>query len=240
MTKEHVWPEWVENLVPPEIRSANHNYTFRDSEGGEFRRIEGQPVFDLRVREVCEPCNTEWMSRAESGAKSYALGMLQGRRRELHPLGQARLAFWAVLKGLVGQRSFRNRPLLQGTPSNTDYTDLYELRDQLRPPDQFSVFTAEIAWSPGERPGLFRLNGIARTDIENWEESEYLLTYTVLNLAVFVFRSPGDDRPDFTKLGHGPSLTKSVRQIWPTGKTFSWPPGPALTGAGLAALAGGE
>jgi hypothetical protein len=234
MSKEHVWPDWVRSLLPAEVLDRGYTYVYEDRHG-EFRRVPGQPLFKKRVRSVCEPCNNEWMGRREDAVKPYAAGMLIGRGRELHAEGQIAIATWGALKAFVAQRSFRQEDPFGRIPED-HYRDLYETRDQPRLPEQFTVYTAKAAWSSkAAEPGFFRLNGLALGGKKRNQQDGYLLTFTVLDLVVQVLRVFGDDRAEFI---HRPGLSPSVARIWPTVESFTWPPGPALTKAGILAVAG--
>lgn len=235
MSKEHVWPGWVRKLLPPEVLNRDYTYVYENTEG-EFLRVPRQPIFQKRVRSVCQPCNSGWMSRREDAVKPYIEGMLVGRGRQLHTESQAAIATWGALKAFVAQRSFRQEDPYGRIPQE-DYRDLYETRDERQLPEPFTVYTAKAAWSDGAAaPGFFRLNGIARGRKQRNHQDGYLLTFTALNLVVQVLRIFGDERAEFI---HRPGLAPSIAQIWPTGESFTWPPGAALTKDGILALAGG-
>jgi hypothetical protein len=237
MSGEHLWPKWVRNLLPPSLAEQNVNYTMDDSHLGRVRKINLR-LFDLTVKDVCEPCNTGWMHRLEDATKALTEHLLMGGGRELHAGGQATIAAWAVLKMLVMSRVMPRRLVL-----DSDYTATYEARDTFKPPPSFRVYTAKAAWSHRQAPaGFFRVNGVGSDDLETANEDEldgYLATISVLDLVVQVFRIYGDEviADDFL---HGPRLAPSVRRIWPVTPSFVWPPGPALTTTGIRALGGGE
>jgi hypothetical protein len=236
MSNEHLWPKWVRNLLPDSLAEQNVFYTMDDSHLGRVRKIR-LPLFELTVKDVCEPCNTGWMHDLEDAMKQVTERLLLGGKRELHSGGQATIAAWAVLKLLVMSRVMPRRIVL-----DEDYKAVYECRDQLQPPPSVRVYTARAAWSDRQAPsGFFRVNGVGR-DLESADEEKidgYLGTISVLDLVVQVFRIYGDDLPaeDFIQ---GPGLAPSVRRIWPQTPSFIWPPGPALTTNGIKALAGGE
>ena len=105
-----------------------------------------------------------------------------------------------------------------------------------------SVYTARAAWSKGSAAsGFFRINGVGR----DWDHSSkkdnidgYIATIGVLDLVVQVFRLYGNPSPP--EFIHSPRLAPAVRRIWPPLGSFVWPPGPALTEAGVAALGGAD
>ncbi|HWA55496.1 MAG TPA: hypothetical protein VG816_15105 [Solirubrobacterales bacterium] len=236
MSKEHLWPEWVRKLLPDALANQKVVYSMADSHLGEIRKIELR-LFDLTVKDVCEPCNTGWMHRIEDAMKSVTEHLLRGGQRELHAGGQTTIAAWAVLKLLVMSRVMPRRLVL-----DADYEAIFETGQELEPPSCVRVYTAGAAWSKGQAPsGFFRVNGIEE-DLETADEDQidgYLGTISVLDLVVQVFRVYGDDSAseDFV---HSPGLAPSVRRIWPVTPSFVWPPGSLLTTNGIKALAGGE
>ncbi|HET7508681.1 MAG TPA: hypothetical protein VFJ65_00390 [Solirubrobacterales bacterium] len=236
MSNEHLWPAWVRKLLPSSLAEQNVNYTMDDSHLGRVRQINLR-LFDLTVKDVCEPCNTGWMHEIEDAMKACTQHLLLGGGRELHSGGQATVAAWATLKTLVMSRVMPRRLVL-----DSDYAAMYDCRGTLKPPESMRVYTAKAAWSKRQAPsGFFRVNAVGR-DLETGDEDKndgYLSTISVLDLVVQVFRIYGDEviADDFL---HSPSLAPSVRRIWPAGPSFIWPPGPALTTEGIRALAGGE
>jgi hypothetical protein len=241
MSREHVWPKWIRDLILPEQQGADLNYTFSDGYQGEYRKLTEQPLFDLQVRKVCEACNSGWMNRTEEGAQGYLPGMLAGKARELSALGQARLAKWGYLKALVAQLACEPGPSVQ-EQSQSDCRALYALKDEEAVPEFLTVYTAKVGHSEGHGPvGFFRINALGRSDREDEAQFDgYVQAFSVLDFAVLILRMGGEDRAEFVKLGHSPRLTKTIGRIWPPQKSVIWPPGPSLTGAGLNALAGGE
>jgi hypothetical protein len=225
MSNEHLWPQWIRRLLPPDVQKRVIRYSV-DTDAGRIRSFDTR-LFELKVKDVCKSCNEGWMSLYESDVQHFATGMLQGNARQLHRGGQTAIAAWAVLKCLVGQRLYPNRKIIP----EDHYRALYELRREKRPPDGAQVFTARASWSNGKaQPGFFRINGAGRLDTSGDDQERldgYLATLSVLNLVVQVFW-PYDSEP-----GHfverPERLLPCIRQIWPTGASFVWPPGPGLT-----------
>jgi hypothetical protein len=79
--------------------------------------------------------------------------------------------------------------------------------------------------------------GLLETDDDPDEErlNGYLATLSVLDLVVQVFW-PYDSKPG--SFDRPPHFLPCIRRIWPIGDSFIWPPGPALTSAGLAGISG--
>jgi hypothetical protein len=232
MSNEHLWPKWVRQLLPPGVADEQVNYLFTDSERGETRRIKLR-MFDLTVKDVCKPCNEGWMEDLESGARHFASGMIEGRGRVLHTGGQTALAAWAALKVLVCQRSFPG-PL---SPIPDDhYAAVYDAGRRGKSPDGVLVFTAKVPWHDREfkPPGHYRV--IALGPGRDDRIHAHLATLTVLDLVVQVLFGETGIRA----ANHPRPIAGSVRRIWPTTDSFTWPPGPPLTEKGLRLAAGGE
>jgi hypothetical protein len=234
MSNEHLWPQWIRRLLPPDIQKQGIRYDV-DTDAGKVRSFETR-LFELKVKDVCKPCNEGWMGVYEDDVRRLATGMLQGNRRHLHRGGQTSIAAWAVLKCLIGQRIYRQREIIP----EDHYRAVYELRDEKRPPDGAQVFTARATWSTGTaQPGFFRLNGAGRLERDGGDDDErldgYLATLSVLDLVMLVFW-PYDSNPG--SFDYPQHFLPCIRQIWPAGDSFVWPPGPALTSPGLKSISG--
>lgn len=238
MSKEHVWPSWVRERLPESVRERRIDYVFKDSaRGGEFRRVAQQPIFDLRVRSVCKPCNEGWMSRIEVGASRFASGMLEGRGRLLHSGGQTALARWALLKAMVGQLVFRSSPKESIPPSH--YRELFETdQESGTPPGVVTVTMGQTAWRERQaEAGFHAFNGLARGEDKSATAplDGYLLTFSCLDIVFQIVRMFGDERAEYV---HNKRLDDTMRRIWPPSDAFTFPFGPALTQGGLRSLAG--
>lgn len=235
MTKEHVWPDWLHEILPPEVAKQVVTLTFNDSHLGHVRTFT-QPLFELTYKDVCEQCNSGWMSRYEGAVKPIISGMLLGRGKRLHEAGQTTVAAWGTLKALAVQHTFPRRELV--LPEH--YTEIYDLRDEIEPPKAVKVAIGKTAWSADRaKPAFFHLNGMAPSAAIAAREDQvdgYLATFSVLDLVFHVFRiyehtDRNFDLPD--------PLGASMQHIWPIRRSsFNFPPGPALTDRGLDMISG--
>lgn len=71
MTAEHVWPVWLLELMEKRLTTTEVVVT-RD--GSQMTR----PSLETTVKQVCESCNTGWMSRLEDAAKPILTPMIMG------------------------------------------------------------------------------------------------------------------------------------------------------------------
>jgi hypothetical protein len=232
MSKEHVWPQWITRLLPGD--TAREMVTLHFSTHERHVRSVPQRLFQLTVKDVCKPCNEGWMSRLEAAVKPIISGMLLGRGRVLHARGQTTLATWALLKMLVVQRTSASKDLMP--PDH--YRELYMLRDEQHPPPLARVYTARAGWSQDRADfAFYRLNAVQLRTTPPPQPDQidgYLATFSVLDLVVQIFR-PFAEEGEWL---HRPDLASSVAQLWPPLSSFTWPPGPALTQAGVQAISG--
>jgi hypothetical protein len=239
MSREHVWPSWIRELLPAQAREIAHNYRFENSDEGVTNEYRAG-VFTSTVKDVCADCNNGWMSEIEARAQRLISGIFQGRGRQLHSRGQVTLARWGLLKALVAQRSFRGRE--SGIPGfESHYRELFKLGPDELPAD-LSIYTARTGFSQGKGvSGFFRLSAVNLSGAgDPGEVNAYIFAFSVMDLAIVGFRSMIGDRVEFQNFGQGPELDRAITRIWPTTKTFTWPTTPVITYRGLRAIAGGD
>jgi hypothetical protein len=176
------------------------------------------------------------MHRLEEQVRPIVSGMLRGRGRALHHDGQTTITTWATLKAFMAQRTVTRDDPLHEVP-RAHYDELYALQTSPHPDSR--VYTARVAFTEGRaQPGFYHRNSVALTPPGEPPPRDradgYMLTFSVLDLMPQVFRGYGDGH-DYI---HRSQLAPCVRQIWPPLGSFTWPPGPPLTSAGLRAIAG--
>ena len=97
-TKEHVWPSWVESILPGQ--GAFVLTTTSDAPGFRPRSWEKRG-FDVTVRQVCSPCNNGRLSGLENAIKQLLTELVLGRAVVLSPLDQERLATWTYKTAMM-------------------------------------------------------------------------------------------------------------------------------------------
>jgi hypothetical protein len=65
ITKEHVWPDWLRDYLPPVSELGDIE---RYSPGTKRQRLP-QPFLRTTVRAFCDGCNSGWMADIEAAAK---------------------------------------------------------------------------------------------------------------------------------------------------------------------------
>jgi hypothetical protein len=241
MSREHVWPEWVRHLLPSVAEpEASSTYTFTDIERGVFRELKKLPPHAIRVRDVCEPCNTGWMNGAEEAVRPLASRLMDGSPADLGRAEQKELAFWGATKALVAVRAMRSSGPL-GLIPGADYRAMYAGGKTRTPPSGFLVHLAKSAWSVGSAPaGLFRLAGLNREGSKEGDEFDgYALTFAMLDLVVLVIRVFLTEPTRFIPFDDE-RFAEVVPRAWPVSPDgIAWPPKGSLTKHGIESLGGG-
>jgi hypothetical protein len=241
MSKEHVWPEWVRHLLPPNASEGGHTYSFADVERGEFRRLRHLPPHAIKVRDVCEPCNNGWMNGAEVAVRPLASQMMDGSPIEFRRAEQTELAFWGAMKALVAGRAMRSSSFLKLIPAE-DYQAICEGGETRTPPSGFLVYLAKSAWSVGHAPaGFFRFSGLSREGSEEGDEFDgYALVFTMLDLVIVVIRVFLTEPTRYIPFDDERFAAFLARVCPMTPEGVTWPPDAAFTAQGLEALSGGS
>lgn len=106
MSKEHLWPNWMEAYFSKHKRRDETSGDFKRSRNSgsklkttQWTRDGGPHTKKLRV--VCEDCNSTWMSELETEAKKYLEPMLLGRPLLLDTEAQRVMSEWVALKVLT-------------------------------------------------------------------------------------------------------------------------------------------
>lgn len=210
LTKEHVWPRWLQDVFPPASGIVGHT-----SIAGEDSRRWGAVPFEQTVKDVCHSCNTGWMNNLEIAAQPLLKPMFKGHGKALHERGQATLATWGLKTIMMCALTQPSSPIIP----HEHYTALYERRCEREPPS--SVYVSLAAYSGQRWASYYRAHDL----VVSFERSKglpdaaaYGVTLTIGQVGFQVFGSTSDVRNFIT----GP-LLKILCPIWPFEKSIIWP-----------------
>jgi len=132
-TKEHLFPDWVNDLYPAYTLGGARADVFqigpKQTQMWSYRADE---VASLTERAVCDSCNNSWMSRLEKAARPILRPLILGQPRTLSMTEQLLAATWAVKTTMVGDA-------VLGYPNRFSVEDCAIVREQQRPPARSSV-----------------------------------------------------------------------------------------------------
>ncbi len=167
--------------------------------------------FNSKVRDVCGPCNSSWMSRLESVAARVLTPMILGKSGSITSIDQPPVAAWVHKTVLVNMlvSSEEDRAHGYGLPA-TEYRELFELREQGLPLTNTRFW---IGRYQGRRqtlvcvtPMIVKVDGLPEPDVPQ----AYVMTMVLGELLLhgIRFTTPG--------LQFDPTPHQSLLQIWPT------------------------
>lgn len=109
VTDEHVWPDWVgrylnEEVLPGfEFGKSRSETDPKTMERRQVGRKWGGPQLDIKVKRVCQPCNSQWMSEVEKAAIPYLKPMIRGEQVPLDKAAREIVATWAFLRVVMAE-----------------------------------------------------------------------------------------------------------------------------------------
>jgi hypothetical protein len=153
MSKEHVFPAWLEDFVPVLKQTHGAFAIAWNQEKKEFQKIlekkHGSPSTKITVRVVCRDCNSEWMSRLENAAKPSLIKLIQGEKCTISSDEQRTIATWIAKTVMTADYRFPDG----GTASEMERSLLKTL---LEPPGGWYVSIADYQGKRWRDGGLFR------------------------------------------------------------------------------------
>ncbi len=220
-TVEHLWPDWLNDVLP---NYADTTYTHRTVNG--VRQWGSKRAANLTVKVVCESCNTGWMSDLEGEAKLLLTEPIRARKIALDKPQQRTIAKWAVKTAIIGEQM---APADAVIPRDV----CRSLRESETLPQGLHVFTAatDATW-PGDtiyHDHQLGPEGAAADAASNG----YVATFAIRHLALQVIWTKYEQ----AVVEHRGPLITAVRRIWPFERSFTWPGGKVMAPSTVGMLA---
>jgi hypothetical protein len=227
---EHGFPRWIADEVG-RVDPAPHYLGLRTPDGTSVADHGTRAPFTTTVRDVCEVCNTGWMSELESAAKPVLGPLIRGETQRLGFWRQMLAATWATKTAMVLEQLV---PLERGIP--LDYVHglrAYQCPPLLRQQVWIGRYSGDQPHAFGHAAG----RGGERTVEEPNPRDGYIYnaTLTAGQLAFHIFGHTFKPRlvqrlPEY--------FVPRLVQIWPlVNEVVSWPPSSRLQDEDLEALA---
>lgn len=109
VTKQHMWPDWLKKVIPREGTEHTQNITRMDMIQRDLVVIRPElhfkrgPIGAKKIRRVCGPCNSGWMSALEGIAKHTLTTMITGNPILLNREMQTAVAAWTMMTAIVAE-----------------------------------------------------------------------------------------------------------------------------------------
>lgn len=228
LSKQHVWPDWLKNIIPrnyeKNIQNLSHPIYSKD-EKIVFNRIviEKQGHMGVRkIRNVCSICNNGWMSKIEQEVKPLLTSMILGEKVILDKVEQTNISKWIIMTSIMAE--FTDTKSMAIPAEHRKH-----LFKTLIPPKGWKIWIGkynDIEWDFAYRHYGFyvtnpeeakKIKAGIMTVIPNTQVS----TFVIGNFFVHCSNSPFDIfHKDFDKI-----VEPVMKKIWPINhENISWPP----------------
>lgn len=212
-SREHAWPDWVLRRFSSYTAGPIHS-TIQ----GKIQNVD-LTQRSLKVRCVCQPCNTGWMKRLEDTVIPLVSPLMHDLGKPLDILQQSTIALWAVKTVMVFEYATDQKPTIFYTD-----TDREQLKRKELPPPNTSVWLARCDGSSAfhtdardmltGRPNLPEIRGHVTT-----------LSYKHLAIQVLSFRPAMHETRTIEIQRNSPlPWDRAALRIWPTSRHTFWPP----------------
>jgi hypothetical protein len=199
---EHVYPQWVSRKVQVK-GSILHSIGTRS--------IRTTKALDVKVKAVCQRCNSGWLSDLEAWFGTKMLPAIAGDPVQLDPHEQQQVAIWAAKTWLLAEKALRHD---RGWAVEGDAILRFLLQAR-RPPREMTVWTGAVV------PGHDTLAWVS-TMLVNRPPVGAIGIFTLGNLAFHIYHA---FPPIHHQLRIGNDMSEGWVQLWPEmTPTVAWPP----------------
>ena len=219
MTGEDVLGQWLQR-IDLDQSPVSHGTGWLNQIG---REIGTRPPYRQRIRDVCEQCNSGWMSRLENVASRVLPPLILGTAGRIEGADLGAVAAWTQKTCLTAMyiSTSDDRAAGYGLPAS-EYGDLYAIGDERQPlpRSQFWMgrFDGTMAWSVRATPLVVAISGLREPEFPQG----YVMTIVLGRFLVQGIRmtTPG--------LGLTVGTKQQMARIWPGVTTVSRPEGDAV------------
>lgn len=213
-SREHVYPQWISRRFL-EGASERAFFTMRMGTGIPERRTR---TLNQTVK-VCSTCNNGWMSRLESTASPLLAKLAIAELPEITPDDQGVIAHWLVKNAVIHE-------IFSAPEHRVSTATQRSMLAQGEVPDGWTVYLA--AAELGDEQFVHHMGPLLTW---RWEDGGFRGSARLHTTRFGLFASQVvlynlDEEPTFESLLGGPEW---AAQIWPVGRSITWPPGRILT-----------
>lgn len=214
-SREHSpWSDWIiRRFATLGVRGSINGVEFHDP-----------TQKSVRVKCVCQSCNTTWMKALEDAVVPIVGGMMDGRTTPLDSEARGRLAKWAIKNAMVFEQLNPDDPIFFSDHERSEF------REHGQIPRRVTVLAARAT----PRAELY-----ARTHLVHGRSmthevllSLYTAGFSVLVVQVVAVKSTLDHGvlEPIIRGERGP-WRSCLQQVWPETSQFDWPPPESIVGS---------
>lgn len=229
-TKEDVWPTWLAQYVPRDLKSY-HGALAEIDASGEVTKTQKKWGGDPRSRRsqcVCRECNNEWMSRLQEQAKPIVLKLAQAQVATLSVHDQKVLAAWATMSTMTSEYIQPSTVAV----SPLDRQRFYKTKSPLK---LWKIWIGNYHrgnWKPHRIHHAWPTRTRVREESKLTANAPPNTQTTTLIFGGLYLHVASSDIPDATRRMTFPhEVTNTIlKQIWPPRSgTLRWPPRRTMT-----------
>lgn len=216
LSKEHVWSEWVRDRLPLRQDARSPFSWLRNGEV--VRELPNVRLADIRIRRVCETCNSGWMNRIEEAAIPILSDLIEGKPRTLNPAEMFVAATWGFLKCLIVDLSLNGQQTLVVPVVHAWF------RVSRMPPPSALVAIACYGGNRFPLYGAAGRNGLTIT-IDTGGSYQVQIYTMVFGVGHLVFKVVGHHLPIPVDLKPAAADRSVAGRVWPEpDEAIRWPP----------------
>jgi hypothetical protein len=206
-TREHALAQWILGALPGE---GPVTHMRQSTARGPVDQVWTSDELQIIAKQVCEDCNTVWMSRLEGRAKPRLTPMIQGHGGKLLlPESQEVIAAWAVKTALALHLTTPE----QGAPQ----AHYHEIARTHRPPANARVWLAAYEdWR-----AAYHHSSLLKLTTDRLSGDGYVTTLTVGRLCLQVVGWVGVEE---SVTWESEAWARAVLSIFPPTDPVVWPP----------------
>jgi hypothetical protein len=107
LTKQHVWPDWLKNVIPRDNNQHSQFLTHVSLKDPELVVVQPDVLVrqghagTRKIRNVCASCNNGWMSKLEGDVKSILTSLILNDVVRLGIESQKNISAWVVMTTIM-------------------------------------------------------------------------------------------------------------------------------------------
>jgi hypothetical protein len=208
LSKEHVFSDWLKEFIP--VVPSSTQTIFRESfpgpglvEGFQIVKPRQGNFNQIKVRNVCRPCNNGWMASIVSRSKVFVAKMIRSKPVTLNRQNQTDVAAWIALVSIMAE-------FTDPTSAGILDQDRKAILKNKCPPSSWLIY---IGGYSGTKWGKFHYRHYGfRFFFEKVPKTLQSTTFTIDSLLIHAFSSTESTMVSDYRSNH---VHSGLFQLWP-------------------------
>jgi hypothetical protein len=239
MSKEHVFSNWINDVLPPDGTHIRVRTSGFDAAGGirdpfhdATKYRQGSPP-NAKARVVCEQCNSGWMGAIQDRTKPVLVPLIEGKGASIGAEAQAAISTWITMVSMTAEYLFETpKPAIPEA-------DRSYLMQNAEPPKDWQIWIGYYIGTKRNLPYAQARTRISMPNLPIKSDDRSFVNTQITSLSIgklyfYVYSAAVN--------GLGPirlnqEVLDRLRTIWPSRKeSFDWPPAVGVNDQNAVAL----